>query len=93
VRAQQGQEDVAPGVKKVTFRIGHVAGGRLHMPPWYGKLAFPRAVRLRTAYTRGEAMRAEAVFAGKLSAHPPQQQAARAFSSLRAATWTRARAY
>ena len=68
-----------PGVKKPVFFIGHVTGGRLYMPPWYGKLAFPRAIRYRTSYCRGEAMRDGVSFAGKLAHHPPQQQAAQAY--------------
>ena len=62
--------------KPKTFKIGSISQGRLHMPPWYGKLAFPGATAKRVALSRGAAMRAGVSFSGTLRSHPPQQQAA-----------------
>jgi hypothetical protein len=59
-----------------TFPIGAVLAGRLVMPPWYAKLAFPNAPHARVLLTRGEAMREGVTFGGTLRSHPPQQQAA-----------------
>lgn len=65
----------APGGKVIRFAIGHVQHGRLYMPPWYARLAFPDASIARSGYTRGAAMRADVEFSGSLMTHPPQQQA------------------
>ena len=71
----KGKKHVAGKVPK-TFRIGHVGTGRLFMPPWYAKMAFPKTVPVSSTLTRGVGMRDEVVFSGALRAHPPQQQAA-----------------
>lgn len=65
----------APGAKVVSFTIGHVCGGRLYMPPWYARRAFPKATVACCEYTRGAPMRSGVVFEGALRTHPPQQQA------------------
>lgn len=68
-----------PGKPK-KFCIGEVRNGRLHMPPWYGKLAFPNAVHSRVVLTRGEALREGVTFSGTLRSYPrPQQQAAQRY--------------
>lgn len=61
------------------FHIGKVVGQRLYMPCWYARQVFPNAVPTRNAYTRGEAMREEVRFTGKIFSHPPQQQAVAAY--------------
>ena len=65
----------SPGAKPVTFTIGHVADGRLYMPPWYARCAFPDADITHSCYTRGWPMREGVEFRGALMSHPPQQQA------------------
>lgn len=67
------------GVKPKSFGIGRVHNGRLYVPPWYGKLAFPNATIASNVLTRGESMRDEVTFVGTLRSHPPQQQAAQRY--------------
>jgi superfamily II DNA or RNA helicase len=63
-----------------SFPLGYVANGRLFMPPWYARRAFPKAVVTSTTYVKGTALRADVTFTGKLFTHPPQQQAMRAYT-------------
>ena len=75
-------EAFTPGVKAPTpFHIGFVQGSRLYMPPWYGKLAFPRAVPSKNTYSEGKPMRPEVKFEGKLMTHPPQVAALAAYKA------------
>jgi len=65
----------------ITFCLGAVrAGGWLHVPPWYGKAAFPAARVVRNTLTRG-ADAAFGEFRGALREHPPQRAAAARYLS------------
>jgi hypothetical protein len=64
-----------PFRKRVTFCLGAVRAGALHMPPWYARAAFPDGVVVARTLTRG-APAAFGPFAGGLREHPPQQAAA-----------------
>ncbi len=65
---------------RVTFCLGAVRGPWLHVPPWYGKAAFPAAKIVRTTLIRG-ADAAFGEFRGALREHPPQRAAAARYLS------------
>lgn len=77
----KGKKKFSPWAKSQVFHIGCLSKGRLYMPPWYAKLAFPKAHRVRNATTRGNPMRPGVAFSGSLYSHPPQQQAAKHYIS------------
>lgn len=70
--------------KPVSFPVGFLRHGRLFMPPWYARMAFPKAVAKTSVLTRGKAMRPEVQFCGTLFEHPPQLAA-----RFRYASWLR----
>lgn len=69
-----------PFRKKLTFCLGELKHKRLHVPPWYGKAAFPAAVITGSTLTRGEPA-TFGEFKGALREHPPQRAAAERYLS------------